>query len=188
MSQNEPITNEKNNEMKETDNSKLKKLNEDLINEFKSFSQEIKDSEMDDEKIKNLTQDIENYIESFKNFISLLDSSSNEGKSEIKSEIIEKINHAIDLLDKFFKKDLKDINIILNDFNEIEKGIKESIKSNEEHIKELKVEFINKVKLSLLKNKEELQEKLKSKNYFDILDEINQELLSNLKGINLPIS
>ena len=188
MSQIEPITNEKNNEMKEIDNSELKKLNEELINEFKSFSQEIKDSEMDDEKIKNLTNDIENYIESFKNFIPSLDSSSNEEKSEIKSGIIGKINHAIDLLDKFFKKDLKDINIILNDFNEIEKGIKESIKSNEEHIKKLKLEFINKIKLSLLKNKEELQEKLKSKSYSVILVEINEELLSNLKGINLPIS
>ena len=54
--------NEKNNEIKENDNSELNQLNEELINEFESFAQEIKDSKFEDEKIKNLLNEIADLI------------------------------------------------------------------------------------------------------------------------------
>jgi hypothetical protein len=54
-------------------------------------------------------------------------------------------------------------------------------------IKELKILFKNNVKFSLYKNKKQLIEKLKSKSYDIILQEINGELSSNLEGINNSI-
>ena len=85
------------------------------------------------------------------------------------------------------KKDLKEITNINNLLKENEKEINESKKLNEEIIKELKKLFRNNVKFSLHKNKGLLIEKLKSKSYDIILEEINRELSSNLKGINNSI-
>jgi len=114
--------------------------------------------------------------------------------NKIKLKNLEKINDVIDLLDMFFrkdfnerKKDLKEIANINNLLKENEKEINESIKLNEEMIKELKKLFRNNVKFSLHKNKGLLIEKLKSKSYDIILEEINRELSSNLKGINNSI-
>ena len=114
--------------------------------------------------------------------------------NKIKLKNLDKINDIIDLLDMFFrkdfnerKKDLKEITNINNLLKENEKEINESKKLNEEIIKELKKLFRNNVKFSLHKNKGLLIEKLKSKSYDIILEEINRELSSNLKGINNSI-
>jgi hypothetical protein len=85
------------------------------------------------------------------------------------------------------KKDLQEITRINNFLKINEKEINESIKINEEMIQNLKTTFKQNIKLSLFKHKEELVEKLKSKNYSIILEEINKELSSNLKGINASI-
>ena len=114
--------------------------------------------------------------------------------NKIKLKNLEKINDVIDLLDMFFrkdfnerKKDLKEITRINNFLKGNEREINESIKLNEEMTQNLKSLFKKNIKLSLFKHKEELIEKLKSKNYSIILEEINKELSSNLKGINTSI-
>ena len=88
-----PNINEKNNEIKEIDNSELNKLNEDLINEFESFAQEIKDSKLEDEKIKNLLNEIADLIKFLRIynviFIPFL-GPSNAGKSTIINGILGK--------------------------------------------------------------------------------------------------
>ena len=108
---------------------------------------------------------------------------------------MEKINDVIDLLDMFFrkdfnerKKDLKEITIINNLLKENEEEINKSINLNEKMIKDLKITYKKNIKASLVKNKFELLEKLESKDYNSILEEINKELSSNLKGINISIS
>ena len=114
--------------------------------------------------------------------------------NEIKLKNLEKINDVIDLLDMFFrkdfnerKKDLKEITRINKLLTEIEREINESIKLNDELIQNLKSLYKKNIKFSLFKHKEELIEKLKSKNYSIILEEINKELSYNLKGINVSI-
>jgi hypothetical protein len=108
---------------------------------------------------------------------------------------LEKINEVIDLLDIFFrkdfnerKKDLKEITNINNLLKEIEEEISKLMQSNENMIKDLKKLFKKNIMSSLLKNKDELLEKSKSKDYACILEEINRELSLNLKGINKSIS
>ena len=117
--------------------------------------------------------------------------------NNIKLKNLKKINDVIDLLDMFFrkdfnerKKDLKEITKINNLLKENEEEINKSINLNEKMIEDLKITFKKNIKASLIKNKVELLEKLKlkSKDYSSILEEINKELSSNLKGINISIS
>ena len=144
---------------------------------------------------QNKLSELETLKESnIENFKDILKSQINY-INNIKLKNLEKINDVIDLLDMFFrkdfnerKKDLKEITIINNLLKENEEEINKSINLNEKMIKDLKITYKKNIKASLIKNKFELLEKLESKDYNSILEEINKELSSNLKGINISIS
>ena len=96
----------------------------------------------------------------------------------------------INLLDTFFERDFnerkKDLNKI-NNLNKEKDIIKEKVTKisefNEDEIKRIKDEYKNKISSSLKSKKNELVEQLKSKNYSIILDEINSQMILNLKGL-----
>ena len=199
-------------------NNMKKALNNQIIKENvkKNIKQIIKDmntsenlnykeqtlSEMEDKlsKIISLGQNklpelktlkesnINKFKDAFKHQINYI----NKKKQDTLGEELESV---INLLDDFFqrdfnerKKDLKEIENLQKENNQIkeeEKGFREA---NKLFIEKIKTEFKSKIKLYLINKKSELKKKLESKNYNDILEEINNQIKANLKGLNENVS
>ena len=185
-------------------NSNLEeKMKKNLIEINKNENLNLADKELEEIKEKllkiitfgqNKLSELETLKESnIENFKVILQSQISY-INKIKLKNLEKINDVIDLLDMFFrkdfnerKKDLKEITNINYLLRINEREINETLRLNEEMIQNLKNVFKKNIKLSLFKHKEELIEKLKSKNYSIILEEINKELSAKLKGLNVSI-
>ena len=155
----------------------------------------------------------ENYIKKFLSFCfeninqlkTLKESNINQFKEKfsiqinnyykiMQEELKRKIDYIIVLLDMFFKSDYedkkKDSNEI-NTFNSNIKNIKDAllslIKNNNSTINEFINDYRENIKKSLEKKKESIEEQLKNKNYNIILEEINNEMVSNLENFNKKI-
>ena len=106
-------------------------------------------------------------------------------------ELNEELENVINLLDEFFQRDFNERK---KDLNEIENLKKEEIQIQEElavflgvnkkFIKNVKNTFKSKIKISLTQNKDKLKSQLESKDYNNILEEINNQIKTNLKGLN----
>ena len=103
-------------------------------------------------------------------------------------------DNLINMLEMFFrrnfderKKDLKEIDNLCHKIKETGLNINKIGKEYEQLIRKIKESYKNNIKKSLISNKEELKEKLKTKSYDFILKEINIEISKNLKGLNREI-
>ena len=85
------------------------------------------------------------------------------------------------------KKDLNEIKNLYSEIDIVSKEIGNSITENDTIIEQIKTHYHNKIKESLLANKEELKKQLESKKYNYILEEISKGILQNLNGLNKPI-
>ena len=162
-------------------NSNLNEMEEKLL-KIISFGQS---------KLPELKTLKESNIDKLKDILYLQINYINDIKQK---DLIEETENVINLLDMFFERDYnerkKDLNEIQNLYKEIVKmkvEIQNSIKMNENKIEEIKSEYKNKIKSSLLANKEKLKKQLESKNYIKILEEINKEISNNLIGLNKKI-
>ena len=106
-------------------------------------------------------------------------------------ELDEELENVIHLLDDFFerdfderKKDLNEIKNLKNEGIEIKTELTNFLENNKIFIEKVKTEFKSKIKSSLIENKKKLKAELESKNYNNILEEINNQIKANLKGLN----
>ena len=111
------------------------------------------------------------------------------------NELVSEMDNVIHLLDIFFRRDFQERKKDLNQINNLEKQVKRIkkyvnslLELNENSINKIKSEYREKISNSLKKNKNEIKLKLESKDYNHILEEINNEIFSNLKGLNNDIS
>ena len=115
--------------------------------------------------------------------------------NKIKQEKLSKeLENVIHLLDDFFQRDFnkrkKDLNVIKNLKREkiqIKNELDIFIEKHKEFIGIIKKKFKSEIKESLLANKKELKNKLFSEKYVKILEEINNQIKINLKGLNNSI-
>ena len=142
-------------------------------------------------KLSELKTLKESNIEQFKEILYLQINYINDIKQK---DLANETEYVLNLLDMFFERDFnerkKDLNEIKNLYNEIEKisqEIENSVKENDILIEEIKTHYHNKIKESLISNKEELKKQLESKKYDYILEEINKGISKNLNGLNKPI-
>ncbi len=136
----------------------------------------LKDSNID--KFKEILESQINYINNMK-----------------QNELVSEMDNVINLLDIFFRRDFKERKKDLNQISNLEKEVKRIkkyinslLELNENSINKIKSEYREKISNSLKKNKSELKLKLELKDYNHILEEINNEIFSNLKGLNNDIS
>jgi len=170
--------------------NKYEKLDEKKILEYeKKFLKLISFGQNKLSELKTLKEsNIENFLDIFQSIINYINSIKQE-------DLGNETENVISLLDMFFQRDFnerkKDLKEIQNLYNEINKESENIIQSNEkiqESILKIKNNYRSKIKNSLLSNKEKLEEELKSKNYENILEEINKELYGNLKGLDKEIN
>ena len=133
----------------------------------------------------------ESNIDKFKDILYLQINYINDIKQK---DLIEETENVINLLDMFFKRDFserkKDLNEIKNLYNWVDTmkiEIKKTITINENKIEEVKNDYKRKIKNSLLSNKEQLKSQLESKDYTNILEEINKQISAKLIGLNKEI-
>ena len=140
-------------------------------------------------ELKTLREsNINKFKDAFENQINYI----NKKKQDTLSEELESV---INLLDDFFqrdfnerKKDLNEIENLKKENNQIKEEIKAFRETNKLFIEKIKTEFKSKIKLYLIDKKSELKKKLESKNYNDVLEEINNQIKANLEGLNKKVS
>jgi hypothetical protein len=108
----------------------------------------------------------------------------------MQEEIKEKMNNIITTLDMFFrkdfkerKKDIKEVNNFVTSINLEKDKIKNLKKENDEKILMIEKNIITHIKGSLTNKKDIIENQLKSKNYNQILEEINDEMKSKLGNL-----
>ena len=130
----------------------------------------------------------ESNINNFKERLSLLINNCNKDKQE---ELKKKVDYTISTLDMFFKSDYEDkkkdsneINNFKSSIDKIKSSLINLINDNKREIAEFKKVYREKIKESLTKKKENIEEQLKKQNYKVILEEINKEMILNLKDLD----
>ena len=125
-----------------------------------------------------------------KNLIKQINSVNDEIQNELKNNLTEEIK----ILDYFFNQNFFFFNNDLKSFQQFEQDVNLIIKkfyliskNTFNEIKNIKNNFGNSVKNSLLKKKKEIEELLKKKNWKIIKEEINNEMKEKLKCLNEEI-
>jgi len=169
---------EKLNEINEKENMKDLKKYEKNIKLILSF---FKDN------LNNMKTLKESNINGFK---SIFYSQIKDFNDNMQEEIKEKMNNIITTLDMFFrkdfkerKKDIKEVNNFVTSINLEKDKIKNLKKENDEKILMIEKNIITHIKGSLANKKDIIENQLKSKNYNQILEEINDEMKSKLGNL-----
>ena len=110
---------------------------------------------------------------------------------EMQTDIKEKIDEIISLLDLFFldseEKNLKETDEFIQKLRENCDKSKSLIKDSYNYIDSISSKLKKQIKKSLEKKKKNIDELLKSQNYKEILNQINKEIFENLNEINKKI-
>jgi len=169
---------EKLNEINEKENMKDLKKYEKNIKLILSFCKENINS-MKTLKESNINEFKSIFYSQIKNF-----------NDNMQEEIKEKMNNIITTLDMFFrkdfkerKKDIKEVNNFITSINLEKDKIAKLKKENEEKILMIETNIVNHIKGSLKNKKDIIENQLKSKNYNQILEEINSEMKSKLENL-----
>jgi hypothetical protein len=128
-------------------------------------------------------------------FQSIFHSQIKNYNDSMQEELKDKMNNIITTLDMFFRKDFKEIKKDLNEVDQFLTQIKfekEKIiklrRENEEKIIMIEKNITSNIKGSLISKKDLIENQLKSKNYNQILDEINEEVKSKLGNLKMQIT
>ena len=187
----------------EIDNKFIKESNiyfDKIINE-ENLDDKTKFQEIQDKILKlifygqNKTLDLKTLKESnIDKFKEILESQINYINEIKQKELIEKIENTVTTLDLFFrkdfnerKKDIEEINNLSEELNKIENKISSLIESIHIDINHTIYQYRDKISNSLKINKNYLIEKLEDEKYQNVIEEINNEMKSNLNGLNLQI-
>jgi len=188
----------------EIDNKFIKESNiyfDKIINE-ENLDDKTKFQEIQDKILKlifygqNKTLDLKTLKESnIDQFKEILESQINYINEIKQKELIEKIENTVTTLDLFFrkdfnerKKDIEEINNLPEELNKIENKISSLIESIHIDINNIIYQYRDKISNSLKIKKNYIIEKLEDEKYQNIIEEINNEMKSNLNGLNLQIS
>jgi hypothetical protein len=128
-------------------------------------------------------------------FQSIFHSQIKNYNDSMQEDLKDKMNNIITTLDMFFRKDFKEIKKDLNEVDQFLTQIKfekEKIiklrKENEEKIIMIEKNITSHIKGSLTSKKDLIENQLKSKNYNQILEEINDEVKSKLGNLKMQIT
>jgi hypothetical protein len=128
-------------------------------------------------------------------FQSIFHSQIKNYNDSMQEDLKDKMNNIITTLDMFFRKDFKERKKDLNEVDQFLTQIKfekEKIiklkKENEEKILMIEKNITSHIKGSLTSKKDLIENQLKSKNYNQILEEINDEVKSKLGNLKMQIT
>ena len=174
--------------------SKLNEINEkEKMQDLNKYEQKIKAIlSFCKENINNMKILKESNINGFKD---ILNSQIKFFNDSMQKELKVKMNTIISDLDLFFKKDfketkkdLKGVDQFVANINKEKDKIQKLKDENKELIVKIEVSFKDHIKDSLKSKKKLLDSQLQSKNYKQILQEINDEVRSSLKNLSSQIT
>ena len=173
--------------------TKLNKINEkEKMKDLKKYEQKIKATlSFYKENINSMEILKESNINEFKD---ILRSQIKYFNDNMQKELKLKINNIISDLDMFFKKDfierkkdLKGDEQFLSNINKEKDKLQNLKDENKKKILKIEETFKNHIKDSLKSKRDLIDNLLKSKNYKEVLKEINDEIKSNLKDLSSQI-
>ena len=129
----------------------------------------------------------ESNFECFKNIIRTQIETLN---TNIQDELEQKLNDILKRLDLFFAydfskdKDLKSKELLSKKMDEIKQKLFTVLTSFQVKFDEIREDFLNKIKNSLIQNKEKIKKDLKKKKYKEIVKEISKEIKNKLEYLN----
>ena len=178
----------------------------DLTSKFNEMDEKDKENMKDSKKYaKKIKESLSFCKENINNMKILKESNINEFKEAFHSrikyfndnmqkELKVKMNNLISILDMFFKSDYeerkknsKDVDKFIGNIDNEKSKIDKLNEENEKQMQKIGNNFIEHIKTSLETKKNIIQDQLKSKKYTIILEEINEEIRSNLFNLSLQI-
>ncbi len=112
----------------------------------------------------------------------------------IQEELKENMENVISILDMFFKrdfterkKDLKEIDKFVENIGKVKDGLINLLNENKNKINSMENSYKENIMKSLNEKKSNLEKLLSKKNYGEILEEINKEMLNNTGELNAQI-
>ena len=191
---------------KEKDQQISPEVETDLTSKFNEMDKNEKENMKDSKKyMKKIKESLSFCKENINNMKILKESNINEFKEAFHSrikyfndnmqkELKVKMNNLISILDMFFKSDYeerkknsKDVDKFIENIDNEKNKIDKLNEENEKQMKKIGNNFIEHIKSSLETKKTIINDQLKSKNYIKILEEINEEIKSNLFNLSLQI-
>jgi predicted Zn-dependent protease with MMP-like domain len=185
---------------------KIKKINKNITDEvnkgFKEIAQYEKIDGTNKEKVMKILSFCQDNIKELK---TLKESNINEFTKSFLSQIDyvnqcmqddlkENMENVISILDLFFgrdfterKKDLKEVDEFNNQIEKIKNAIIKLLNDNQNKIISMGKGYKDNVLKSLKEKKSNLEKLLSSKNYGEILEEINKEMNNNIGDLNKQI-
>ena len=186
---------------------KNQKINENIKNEVnKAFEGIVQYEKIDNPNYKDKVMKILSFCQdNIKELKTLKESNINEFTKSfssqinyvnqcIQEELRKNMENVVAILDLFFgrdfserKKDLKEIDEFSNKIGAIKEAIIKLLNENKNKITSMGKGYKEKVLKSLYEKKSNLEKLLSSKNYEEILEEINKEMNNNIGELNIQI-
>ena len=186
---------------------KNQKINENIKNEVnKAFEGIVQYEKIDNPNYKDKVMKILSFCQdNIKELKTLKESNINEFTKSfssqinyvnqcIQEELRKNMENVVAILDLFFgrdfserKKDLKEIDEFSNKIGAIKEAIIKLLNENKNKITSMGKGYKEKVLKSLHEKKSNLEKLLSSKNYEEILEEINKEMNNNIGELNIQI-